>query len=458
MKSQLAMAVAATAVIVAWTVPANAQSNANGQYAWMLPKTVLSVTVNYTLTGCHDQAGVGHPDIKIDVSIVKQPAPDTDIGPDFPGGLVAVPASSLNAFWQDKTITIKTEAGSQILLSVGAQPSSQVATIVGNVLTSAVKLTAIGFGVPAAAQGQGPPPAPTCAAALTLLQKLNEAKDQSTSATLSAADQARYATQATALQKALTITKTVLIDPGLTPLDGGPQSKGQKDFSPPASPTSFAIQNGEVGRITPTYEEMMKAWSLAPDPVTYAALTTHVILDFPHATPRQAVQCSGTKGAPPPADCQRTRVVSPAGTLYREVAYIPVFVVTGPDSSKTDAPYTRIMEPALIPFGQFGIPRTMPLSAKIFHQLQWSYAFNDFGEITDGSYNSKSTGANATGLLQTAAGAANSIATEDRNAISAQDPSILAIQAQTAKEKALTDKVTQDQLYQSDVQKGLITP
>jgi hypothetical protein len=69
---------------------------------------------------------------------------------------------------------------------------------------------------------------------------------------------------------------------------------------------------------------------------------------------------------------------------------------------------------------QFGVQRTLPFSASAFKNLQWSVSFLENREVTNGSFSSKATGVGAAVLFGTTA---NSIATEQRSAENAGNPS-----------------------------------
>jgi hypothetical protein len=176
-------------------------------YSWMLPKTVLDVSIIYTYAECKVGGADGktaHYKFNVVPTVTSRSAPD-----EIPGWRT-VDTNDLISFWNDQNITIGTYSGTHILSSVAANPTSQIGTIVGNVLTGAVKLAALSFGVvaPAAARPAGGRP---IAPMQTIRQvRLRAIRTASRSWSLPCQrDQHRHATECHGQ------------DPGTAKLDGG---------------------------------------------------------------------------------------------------------------------------------------------------------------------------------------------------------------------------------------------
>ena len=99
------------------------------RYSWMLPKTTINVTVVYTLNDCTDDRG-GKLTISPAVTLTNTSEPDTDIGPDFPNGIVSIRPDQLKSFWGDSNVTVKTSSTTHILSYLGAQPTNETGPII----------------------------------------------------------------------------------------------------------------------------------------------------------------------------------------------------------------------------------------------------------------------------------------------------------------------------------------
>jgi hypothetical protein len=385
-------------------------------YSWMLPKTLVSVSVVYTLTACSDTTGI---EISPTVLLSNVSEPDTNLGPEFPDGIISVQPEGLISFWQDKNIVVKTNTSTRVLSYLGSGSTNQAGAILGTAITSVAKLTAAAFGTPAVGAAV-PAGAKLCGQAADTIAKIQLYKDKLVDPTLTAAELKDIPGLIQSLQSELSITV-------------------EKKFEPGIKPTRINPVTGEafIGGLAPTAKQLIAAhWfaseALATKAVGSEKLSTGVYMDFKNAYPaeatRESVRCT------PERQCTFEKVISPRGTLFREVAYIPVIVKHGQEG--------KVVQKKSFPFGQLGIPRTLPLSANLFEQITWSVTFADTGELTDAQFTSKATGLALVSLFASAASTANAVATESRNAASALDGTTVRVQNENAALKAQVDNIT----------------
>jgi len=412
------------------------------RYTWMLPKTVIDATIAYTFEDCTDNKLK----LKITPTLVARSVPDTIVG------RVAVDTEALKSFWEDRNISIQTFAGSHILNSIGSSPTSQVGQVAGNILGGIAKLVGVALGVPVSVESlatnpppASPPPAPQCgtsegsAAAIAtqikalktkikgfqtdLLSGVDEATQKKDNAAIQAAQ-----SLITNLQDQLTITIKTTIDPGVSPIN----VDADNDMAALQNPAKqSAIRNdGLLATICASQKQLDKAkWftnldqifkDTRPHCAAIPYLEVNVYLDFPNG--KGTMYDADHKGPYPQTAIEQ-------GSLYRDVAYIPVLVWRGAKQTTT-APVDKdgstngpvqLIAPQTIPLGQFGVSQTLPLAADAFKTLTWQVTFLEDGEITAASFSSKASGVNATAFLGTAVSAANSIATEQRSAASSSN-------------------------------------
>jgi hypothetical protein len=425
-----------------------------GHLAWRLPKTVLNVTVNYELQGCKDSITDSNLtgkdavlDIKVTATMTPASEPDPDLGPAFPKGLVVFPVKDLHSFWQDSSLALKTYPGSRILQSLGAAAQDQTGAIIGNVISGAVKIAAVSMGVPVvpAIEGQPQPPVPKlafCGDAARIVPQVAATRLALKNATTEQQSK-DLGTQLIAQLQSITIESKTRVDPGITdtvlPLAEG--RSPSTEFHP--------VTDGLFARIELRGDRLVKEeWIKDPDnklkEVALAMVTVNA--DMHSAVP-----------AIPELECEidsckvfTRRYLAPS-TLFREAATVRVAMRGGnAESMKSLGPPTNI------PFAQFGPPRTMRIKPKIFQTLNWTFAFDEFGQQTEFSYGTKSPGVAASSLFSSAAGGASSIASQSRNSSSALGSETIERQANIARMKALTDEVTQEILYNEMLAKGLI--
>jgi hypothetical protein len=386
-----------------------------GYVYWRLPKTVIEATVTFKLKRCTAPRN-GRPQLEVEqsVALVTHGVPDSDIfGPGGPDSLVRVPISALSSFWQDRSLTVH-HATDGTLSQLGATSEDQTAAIVGNILTSAVKVASVALGVPAggpaASKSAGCSPEP--ARIRAEMDRINAiVRNPRTGQQASAA----YNLRLVDLQRRLDRTVIVvhrLIDPGVSPIGCDLDATGCND-----APNPTINAEGLIATILPSQSELVAAGWLTGDAGTQMAaiddLKISLFLDFSRASPSIIAYC-------PMPPCTHHRTVIDRTTHFRDVAYIPLLAVRGSDPTAAARSFQLTMNGGrpgtAIPFAQFGMPRSLPISVGIFQRVQWVFNFNEFGEHTDVAFGSAARGVRASQLLQSGAGAASSIAGEQRAA------------------------------------------
>jgi hypothetical protein len=408
------------------------------RYTWMLPRTVIDMTIVYTFDSCSDTDKGAEMHIKITPTLVARAIPDTSVG------RLGINPNDLIAFWSDKSISLQTFGGSHILNSIGSAPANQAGQIIANILGGVTKLVAVGFGVPAVAAA--PPAGPAVAAAVSKCGTAKKTKDdlnnlktkiKSLQADLENgvgdATQKKDAiealqTEMTSLQTDLTLTVKKTIDPGFSPIEINTNTENSK------KPNSID-KTGKIAAFDLSDRQLKKAqWYNDVKDISKderSRLQVNVYLDFPYAD--VPVKLSG-------AAYQQTSIDD--GYIYRAVAYIPVLVWLGskpmdaalstqpPDDTAPPAGApVQLIAPQRVAFAQYGVQQTLPLSPQAFQNLTWSVTFLENGEVTNASFVSKASGVNASSFLGTVASNVNSIATEERSAASPENQAV-ALQGQ----------------------------
>jgi hypothetical protein len=452
---RLAHATAFAGVLLTATLTESFGQDVPLRYTWMLPKTVVDMTTVYTFQNC--EGGIAK--VKITATLAARPLPDLRVGQK------SIDPSQLQAFSQDRGISLQTIAGSRILSSIGSQPTDQTAQIVGNILGGVSKIVAVALGVPPVSlfalelkSGDAGPPAPQCATGpdsvvaiasqidsfkadiikyQTQLENgvvvddaghvvmdgaghpkpLDEAGQKKLTAQIQAAQSLITALQDKLDKLSITIKTTV--EPGVTPVVVDTENEAP---APIGNPDGSVDHSGLVAKICPS-KNQLKNWFSNLDALfannrdactAVPSLEVSVYLDFPNA--HSSMFDKTHPGA-------YTQSIVPDSDQYRDVAYIPVLVWRGerPTSGAHSSDATRSMPlgpPQTLPFGQFGVPQSLPLTVDTFRSLSWAVTFLEDGQITNATFTSKAWGSTATGLFGNAASAANSIATEARNAVS----------------------------------------
>jgi hypothetical protein len=386
--------------------PAFAEDVDPPRFTWMLPRTVLDVTVLYTYGGMVD----GQSKIKITPTITARAVPDVF------AGHRKIPTKSLVSFWEDRNITITTANNTHILTSVSSNPVNQTSSIIGNILGGVGKLVAVSLGVPAGTIAASDKQCPDNWAPLVESQKTKMRELQLELATGPADDiQKRDTAQIQALQALLTdeqskmsLTIQGTIDPGYTKPEHIVVDPEVKRDPLPSKPG--AVQKGGlIASLMPTDSQLAHVmWGCLPNPAR--DLQVNVYLDFNNASVPD-------KNADD-HEHEQTEVIDHDDTIisYREVSYIPVQIWRGKkDGPAADKP-VELAQAQAVPFAQYGTEQTLPLTAPAFKSVKWSMSFAESGEITNASFASLSWGKDATSLFQTASSATNAVATEQRNA------------------------------------------
>jgi hypothetical protein len=430
------------------------------RYSWMLPKTVLDVTIVYTLRSCKNSDHGAQVDVTIaNPTVTPRYVPDPAVG------LKSLDPALLKSFWQDSTIAVVTYAGTHVLQSLSSNPANQVVTIAGNVITGATKIAAASLGVVPASVSVGPS---RCGIEPTDPKKLNELKaelekqqqiltnpdvteTEAAAATKKIANLQAGIAIVQAPQQAAQTTVTILrtIDPGITPIemDENPTAKVPQKFHPIGP-------DGLIARFSP-FQSMKKLkeakWFDDADKASSENndhLHVSIYLDFPNANPR-VMRCRSCPVYP-------TRV--PKDFQFREAAYIPVAVYQGERDPKAPRDNRQSLVPLpakALPFGQFGRAQALPINAKIFETLKWSVTFSEAGEVTNATFESKSIGAQITNLFATAAGGASSTTTEVRNAANAASSETQRLTNENTALTAEINNINLNQQLQGLIAKGL---
>lgn len=437
LRNSRALTAAATLIVSAIssaTTPNSALAEPEAKFTWMLPRTVIDVTVTYTFDDCNDQGGVK---VNIKPTLVSRPIPDTVIG------AVDISSSSLQSWASDTSVTIKTFQNSHILQSIGATPVSQAAAIANSILTSVGKIVALALGVSPLAVGSVTHDkcgsawvdkdkiAKLRTALVGLQQAIVDApNDEQRKAASAKADayQSVLTTWSTANATAHTLTLQATVDPGFTPINVLDPTKQTSTKPTEINP------NGLVATIVPTQEQIENAgWIKKGTPIdadSLERLRVNVYLDFGQTLP--IAQASIDMARAP------VKIDEGGGDLYREVAYIPVYVYSGAHLanwstgnrglsttwpgvsrivSENEAKKNLLLAPVQrFPFPQYGRAMGLPVTAGFLKNQDWSITFQESGEITETKFVNKSLGAAATSALNSALGTANAIAAEERAA------------------------------------------
>ena len=414
----------------------------------MLPRTVLDTTIVYTFHSCNNTPTGAQLNINITPTIVPRAVPDLHVGPKD------INPADLQSWTQDKNITIKTYATSHILGNLASQPTSELGTIISNVLGGVTKLVAVGLGVAAADLKPGEVPskcgdAQGTADAITTAQNqirtLQQALANTTSPPNEATQKADQAliqaleNQITNLQADLsktTITLKHTIDPAFTLIK-------LTDNKPDATSPFPLDKNGLVATFDLTSDQVSAAkWYddvrnvKQPD---WTNLEVNMYLDFPNSFPH---------AVPIGANNQYHQIKPEPTDMYREAVYVPLEFWRGvkPDKPPTnDSGPVKLGPPQVVVLAQYGIAQSLPTVAPPFQSFKWSITFQENGEVTETDFASQSILAGVTGAFGAAASAANSVAGEVRSAASAATSETIRL---TAENNALNQQVNNINLRQ----------
>ena len=148
MKSRHRLLCAGLAFLPADFSTAIAQTMAPAQtptsFSFMLPRTVLDVTITYSYADCYylegDETKTPNYVFKTVPTVSARAIPDNYLH------VKSIETAAIaNATWADNSFSITTFPGTHILSSVGTHATDETSQIVGNVLTGVVKLVSVAF-------------------------------------------------------------------------------------------------------------------------------------------------------------------------------------------------------------------------------------------------------------------------------------------------------------------------
>lgn len=383
---------------------------------WRLPKTVLDVTVRFVPTSCIDDATKGPViDVKVSAEAIARAVPDPDLGGGFPNGLVQIDTGDLASFWTDASVSYAVHPDSGGLLkSLSSHPVNQAGTIVGNFVSGAVKIATA-----AAVPGPVAVGAAKCGDAFKTLKEIEAIRTRMPGEPKQKAED--DAQRLVSLREAITITVKRTIDTLTTPPD----------------------EAGLLTGLSPDLDDMVghkwKSLKGSADP----RHVVYLLLDFEHANMLAPLNCGDGR-----TTCARTPSHLPAGALFRQAAYVPVvfrLASIGNDGRPVREGGRLVLaaDPVgtekVVPFGQYGTPRTLPLKVGAFRDTNWVLEFSQTGEITSSAYGSKASGVGLSAAFSGAASAAAEIDALAGKAAAALDTETLRLQTANARLKAETD-------------------
>jgi hypothetical protein len=429
-------------------------------FSWLLPKTVIDLSVTYQYVSCSfDGGGVAYK-VKITPTIAARGVAD------FESGWRFQPTNSLTSDWEDRTVTLTTFAGSHILNTVGAHPVGQGAAVVGNILGGIAKIAGIVLGadlkqislkmdfdalIKSAGTDKACDDAPTAPGYLVrqLKAKIRDTEMQIATLDTKAATVKKAGPQPAAPaaadhpsgpdtnspdlktltdllqslqtlvnqeQAKLAFTIKTTIDPGSgytradkTPfgLDAAPPTelpppKPLKEQHPPYGSVPESLL---VGNLEPTTDDVpdMDWLSDIQNKKATAKLAVSVYMDFKHSLPDQEAKAGFYE--PVRAGGQTN------GLTYRDPAYIPVLVRLG----KTNDSSSPLLADVTLPFAQYGVPNVLMFEGGGFDDKAISLTFSDTGEQTNVSFAGKAKAVTETSLFSAAASTASTIASGIRS-------------------------------------------
>jgi hypothetical protein len=410
-------------LVVSLMMPFASSAETTATYTWMLPRTVLDVSLVYSYAKCTERDKFRVLKFNITPTISARGIPDRLLK------LRREKTSDLDSAWEDRNISISTFEGSHVLKSAGASPANQTATIVGNILGGITKLVAVGLGVPPVGVSENSSPPPDCTDDLLAQVKKYKSDIHDLQVELSSGPtedlQKKFAVQIAAKQAlmadltaSMALTVKATIDPGYTDvkveLDPEAKIKALPDKPEPIKGeliASFLPPLDKIGKLAG-----LEALSEIERDKLTKALTVNVYLDFANALP---------KIQPLTAGINQTEIGGQVGNVtYREPALIPVLVWQGnKDADPKKESVMPLSQPVSFPFAQFGFEQVLPLTAPAFKNLSWAVTFTELGEVTSATYTSKSWLAGATQMFSGAASASSGIASELRSASQLTSPS-----------------------------------
>jgi hypothetical protein len=455
-----------TTSFLSLTTVALAAQGPSPVFSWLLPKTVIDLSITYQYVSCSFEGNGVTYKVKIVPTIAARGVADYESGWRFQK------TSDLTSDWQDRTVTLTTFAGSHILNTVGSHPVGQGAAVIGNILGGIVKIAGIALGTNLTALSlkmsfddllksagitdpNNPPPDKVCDDAPTapgyLVRQL-KAKILTTETQIAALD-----TKAATVKKAepqpaapaaadhqsggdgnspdlktltdllqslqtllnqeqakLAFTIKATIDPGVgytnakkTPfgLDAAPPMEfppTHKDQDPPYGSVAVDLL---VGTLEPTADDVPDiTWLSDIHKMNVTAkLVVTVYMDFKHSLPDRQAKAGFFE---PTKVSDETN-----GLTFRDPAYIPVLVRAGNTNDST----SQLLANVTLPFAQYGVRNVLLFEGGNFDDKALSLTFSDTGEQTNVSFAGKATAVTATSIFSSAASAASTIASGFRS-------------------------------------------
>jgi hypothetical protein len=375
-----------------------------GVLVWDLPRTTIDIDVSFALADCSDAGGLATT-LKIVPSATVTPKPVLDL----PARRRIVVANLSG--WRTANSVGVTPYSSGIIKTLGAKPSDQTGAIVGGVLATVAKV--VSFALPAPSPGL-PPPTVTAARFQcgpkyhSLAPQMKTLKAELLSRSLDDKQLAAVTSRITRLQSALTIKKsTDTLDP---------------QGSAPGIGETPVIDHGSPYQVTLTPEDMAKAgWItlIASGSIPAPVVTASIIRD---------ASAGGQDEVKP----------LPAAAHYRDPMVAEVVLKNGGDE----------LDRKQVGFGQFGIPRNLPMTAGLFETLDWSFTWGEDGQLSDAHVTTTARGVAAADLFGQVASAAGTALSASR-----QDTPTAQLKADTERKQAQIDNIKTTKALQ-DLQAG----
>lgn len=382
---------------------------------WRLPKTLLDVTVTYVPTKCSDTPNGPVIDVKVTAEAVPRTVPDADLGDGFENGLVRIDTADLASFWVDAAVgyTVHPDSGG-LLKTLSSHPVNQTGAIIGNFVTGAVKIASLAAVPGPVAAGLG-----MCGGAFSKLKQIETIKARIPGEPKQKAED--DAQRIVSLRESITVTVKATVDTLTTPPDEAGMLKG---FSPDLDDAVARGWKTLKGNADPRH-------------------VVYLFLDFNHGNLLPPLTCE--PGQPP---CSRKPSRLGSGALFRQAAYVPVvfrLAKIGSDgqpqrsNGRLDFAQDPIGPEKIVSFGQYGIPRTLPLKVGAFRDTNWALEFSQAGEITSSTFGSKATGVGVSSAFSGAAAATAELDALPGKAAAALGTETLRLQTANARLKAETD-------------------
>lgn len=342
------------------TTVADQASDNQSRLTWTLPRTTVRVDAGFLLKSCRNKPGGG---VDLGVDIVSASATAVPI-PD-PKTKRSIRLPDLQSWLASNTFNV-TLYDDGVLKTFSAKSEDQTGPILIGVLKIAMAVAASGQ----QPQALSSPPKGRCGAA-------GAGADRLASASRNVTSQAN-ASRLAAMKAALTLTHSIILDPATTA-----PGLGEKPFTDTKHPDL-----PESG-IQPSLAEMIRAGWLSADSTPVSVPGVFV------SSSRDTVR----------VDEDRVVPVSPAvdeasldATFhYRDPAIMEVVLR---DSRKNE------LDRRTMAFGQFGVPKQIPIHAGLFETWDTKFVFAEDGRLTEVQASTTARGLAATNVGAEAASTA----------------------------------------------------